>query len=378
MYSASWTSKPISRRAFLRTCGQASLLGVSGIAGRAAFASESVKESAESDSLGLAHLTGSDKTYGAAIRSEQIDDDDFVRAVKREVSLLVPETELRWDVVHPAPDHFDFDGYDRIADFAHGNDLDMRGHALIWHRGNPAWLERTLAACSPEAAEKIMRTHIQTVLAQTNGDIQNWDVVNEAFDPRSTRSDFLRETVWLKVMGPDYIAKAYHMAYDVDSNLTLVYNDFGLEYDDADARTKRHAVLHFLITCRKQQIPVHAVGLQSHLQCHRPLGGHEFATFLKDVRRLGLNVYVTELDVDTSQLTGTIMERESIAQQYVAAYLNLIEQQGALDTVLTWGLSDRYTWMKQYGQKGAGALPLDSNMKRGPLWDTLRTAWADS
>ena len=327
---------------------------------------------------GLVSLLATGKSYGVAIQSQQIDDDDFVRALKREANLLIPETELRWDSVQPTPNNFNFDNYERIADFAREYGFDMRGHAFVWHRGNPAWLEQTLARSTPAEAEKILRNHIETVVKETNGDIEHWNVVNEAFDPRSSRSDLLRETPWLKALGPDYVSLAFRAAYDANSNLTLVYNDFGLEYDDSNARAKRQAVLHFLIACRKQHVPVHAVGLQSHLQCHRPLGGHDFATFIKNVRRLGLNIYVTELDVDTSQLAGTIAERNAVAQSYVTAYLNLIEQYGALETVVTWGLSDRYTWMKQYGHNGVGALPLDANLKRDALWETLRTAWADS
>jgi GH35 family endo-1,4-beta-xylanase len=43
--------------------------------------------------------------------------------------------------------------------------------------------------------------------------------------------------------------------------------------------------------------------------------------------------------------------------------------------LLTWGLSDRYTWLRKDNPHLAGALPLDADLNRGPLWETLKTAW---
>jgi endo-1,4-beta-xylanase len=200
-------------------------------------------------------------------------------------------------------------------------------------------------------------------------------VVNEAVHPHSPRPDGLRSTLWLKALGPDYISLAYRIAHEADQGLTLVYNDYGTEHGDADGRRKRQCVLRLLEKCIKEGVPIHAFGLQSHLDAHRPLAGNEFTSFLKEVRALGLKIYITELDLNAMRLSGPINDRIKLAQNYVSTYLDMVQKDGIVDMLLTWGLSDRYTWLRGTYKDVAGALPLDREMRRNLLWYSLKKSW---
>jgi GH35 family endo-1,4-beta-xylanase len=53
----------------------------------------------------------------------------------------------------------------------------------------------------------------------------------------------------------------------------------------------------------------------------------------------------------------------------------MVQQSGEIDMLLTWGLSDRYTWLRQSQKNVAGALPLDADLNRGAMWGTLKEGW---
>jgi endo-1,4-beta-xylanase len=365
--------KIFSRRTLLKALGGASLVSASalGLSG-CSYLGGLTEPFVPNPGLG-ARARSQKKVYGAAVQSWQLDQGDFAAAVRGEAAILVPETELKWDIVHPSRHSFNFAGYHRIASFARYNSIAMRGHTLLWHHSNPKWLEGALH--QRHMAEKILRYHIETVLQETAPMIRSWDVVNEAIDPHSSRNDGLRESVWLKTMGESYIATAFHIAHNADPKLHLVYNDYGFEYDDALARRKRQSALRLLDTCVRQKVPVHGLGIQSHLSVHKLMNTKEFGAFLENVKALGLKVTITELDVDLAHLSGRIDDRIAIAQNYVKAYLDVVQQSVEIDTLLTWGLSDRYSWLKSENGDSKGALPLDTELRRSALWNTLDEVW---
>src|SRR5271170_3092301 len=105
--------------------------------------------------------------------------------------------------------------------------MGMRAHTLVWHNSNPKWLAPALTDVATATA--ILQEHITRTVSETAPLIRNWDVVNEALDPRSPREDGLRETLWLKALGPDYIPLAFRTAHEANPDAKLVYNDFRLE-----------------------------------------------------------------------------------------------------------------------------------------------------
>jgi endo-1,4-beta-xylanase len=359
------TKKILSRRIFLKLLASSALLGLSGCAGNKGFFGSS----------GLrAQAAHSNCIYGAAVQSTQLSDSAFAHALIEEAAMLVPEGELKWDKVQPKKGVFDFSGYQKLAAFAQANNMGMRGHVLVWHHSNPAWLKPALK--NRRSAEQVLTTHIQRVVKETAPLITDWDVVNEAVHPYSPRGDGLRNSIWLRALGPEYIPLAFHAAHEAAPSLTLTYNDYGMEYSDTRSIKRRRFILKLLEKLKRQNVPVHSLGLQSHLQAGRPLGGQEFTRFLSEVRGMGLAVYITELDMDVSLLNGTMEEKVAHAQLYLQTYLNMVQEGGAVEKVLTWGLSDRYSWLKHYFPDLAGMLPLDANLQRGLFWETLSGMWA--
>src|SRR5271166_978081 len=77
---------------------------------------------------------------GTAVRPAQLSEAAYASTLAREFNMVEPEDALKWEVVHPEPERFDFFQADQIVDFARHHDMKVRGHTLVWHRQNPPWL----------------------------------------------------------------------------------------------------------------------------------------------------------------------------------------------------------------------------------------------
>lgn len=278
-------------------------------------------------------------SFGFAVDAAQLDTNPSYRdVVARQASIVVPENALKWAQVHPAPDRYAFAPVDRIVAFAQENRQRMRGHTLCWHRALPDWVIRT---ATPANAKEVLTQHIAAVVGRYRSKIFSWDVVNEAIQVDDGQAGGLRDAFWYRMLGPGYIDLAYNAAHLADPDAVLCYNDYGLESDSPAGTRKRAAVLALLRTMKQRGVPVHALGIQSHLRAADPHNfGPGLAAFLQQVHDLGLGIYITELDVDDSQLTGDVSQRDAVVADTYKRYLDLVLGTGTVSAVLTWGVWD--------------------------------------
>ncbi len=311
--------------------------------------------------------------YGAATATYQLGDSAFEAALAREAGILVPEYEAKRGVVEPSPGRYDFSGIDRLLAFAGANSMRFRGHSLVWHRRNPAWLEDAVLS---SRSGKLLTGYISAVAGRYGGRMQSWDVVNEAISPADGRSDGLRETVWLKAFGPGYIDEAYHAARAADPAALLVYNDWGCEAGDAENDRFRAATLNFLEQALGRHVPIDALGLQGHLSAFGPqVNQGKLRAFLDRIKSLGLKILVTEHDVDDSGGPYDVPTRDRAVADASRRFLDVVLDCDAAIAVLTWGLSDRFlkakSWRSTLLHDTPRKLPLDADLGRTPLWHAL-------
>ena len=309
--------------------------------------------------------------YGAAVQKKFLVSDPLFRHhFEQECSILVPVQALKWKRLRPSLDSFDFSDGDWLADFAAESGMAFRGHTLVWHRALPDWFQ---VSVNPLNAEQILTNHVETVAGHYAGTVRSWDVVNEAIFPQDGRSDGLRDSPWLRMLGTEYIDLAFHTAAAADPKAKLVYNDFGMEYDNAAQNRKREAVLVLLERLVSAGVPIHALGIQAHLlRVDARFSAEKLRRFLKAVASLGLEIMITELDVTDTNLPKEASVRDRRIADVYWEYLSVILQEPAVTTILTWGLSDRYTWLKKKDKRTDGGvtrpLPLDQSMNRKPSW----------
>jgi endo-1,4-beta-xylanase len=318
--------------------------------------------------------------YGSCILASQIRaDDDFTALVRRECAVLVTENDLKWSFISDAPGHYDFSRADAIAEFAAASGMRLRGHALLWYHRTPAWF-RDLGRAG---AERALERHIGALAGRYRGRIHLWDVVNEPIELTDGRADGLRRAVFLETIGPHYIEHAFAAARAADPNAVLLLNEYGIEHDTPEEEAKRRALLRLLERLRRAGVPVEALGVQAHLDLSgRPFSAARLGRFLAEAAGLGLSIAITELDVADSAAPADVAQRDGLVADAYARFLDAALAEPALDLVMTWGLSDRHSWIVrgESGDRRADGLPprplpFDAALAPKPAWHALARAF---
>jgi endo-1,4-beta-xylanase len=307
----------------------------------------------------------------ASAPSEQ-PDAMLLQKIAAEANIFVPEGHLKWDMTEPRPGEFSFAGADSIADFAGRHGMSVHGHTLVWYAAIPDWVARL--ATARDAALALER-HIDALVKRYRGHVSAWDVVNEPVEPHDGIENGYRNSIWLRLMGIDYVERAFRLARGADPQTPLCLNEYGFEYATAECRQRRQDILALLRRLKDRNTPVDVFGLQSHLDAHLAFDRKELTTFLRAVSDLGVRFMVTELDVNDVRIAGSEGERDATVARHVDDYLDIVFSVARPLSISTWGLSDRYTWLRLYNKRPDGStlrpLPLDANFNRKPFWAVL-------
>jgi endo-1,4-beta-xylanase len=320
---------------------------------------------------------GSGVLIGAAVRPTQLSEMAYASTLAREFNLLEPEDALKWEVVHPEPQRFDFSQADQIVDFALRHDMKVRGHTLVWHRQNPKWLTDGNYT-SGELAE-ILEKHIKTVVGHYRGKIFAWDVVNEAFD--ELHPGTLRNTIWrdqpgigLAGSGSSYIERCFRWTHEADPQALLFYNEAEAEA----VNPKSDAIYAMVRDFRERGVPIDGVGLQMHIaNLHADLAS--ISTNIKRFTALGVQVHITEMDValpvnaDGDARPEDLQKQAELYREIAAACLS----HPGCTAIQTWGFTDKYSWIGSHSKHTQGAaLLFDRNYGAKPAHAALRNALA--
>jgi endo-1,4-beta-xylanase len=317
-----------------------------------------------------------DFLIGAAINTAQITGQDSRgdAIIEAQFNSLSPENALKWENVHPEPGVYAFDIPDQYVAFGEKHHMFIVGHNLVWHNQVPAWVFRDGDGnfVDRETLLKRLHDHIQTVVGRYKSRIQSWDVVNEALNEDGT----LRQSPWLKIIGEDYIAKAFEYAHEADPQAQLTYNDYSLENE-----AKRKGALALIAKLKAQGIPVTSVGLQGHNSLTWPSVEDEDTT-ISAFAKLGVKVVISELDIDvlpraTQQQTADVSVnarqdpklnpyvsglpksvQRKLAKRYAALFGVYLKHRDVITRVTFWGVTDGDSWLNDWPVEGRTSYPL--------------------
>lgn len=322
------------------------------------------------------HTLTSGIKYGCAGHAPIVQPDHILlEKFATEANIFVPEGALKWAPTEPQPGQFDFSEGDSIADFAARHDMLIHGHTLVWYATIPNWVSQITTA---KDATTALERHITTEVQRYRGKIWAWDVVNEAIEPNDHLENGYRNSVWLRCLGINYVDLAFRLARAADPVTPLSLNEYGIEYATAESQRKRDATLGLLQKLRDLNTPIDCFGLQSHLLAEKTFDHRGLTEFIRSVVKLGYRLMITELDVNDWKILGNVEERDVAVAHHAAEYLDIVFSVARPISIATWGLSDRYTWMRQYYKRADGLplrpLPLDVNYRRKRMWSTLAAA----
>jgi len=269
-------------------------------------------------------------------------------------------------------------------------------HTLIWHNQVPAWVfhDDKGNLLGRDALLARMKDHISTVVGRYKGKINSWDVVNEVLNDDGT----LRQTLWLKIIGPDYIERAFEYAHEADPKAQLIYNDYSLENEP-----KRSGAIALVKKLRSEGIPISGVGIQGHDHLDWPSAELEDAA-ISAFAAAGIKVSITEFDITvlpsaTSQHTADVtlkIEQNAALNPYVKGLPDSVEQQLAtryadlfrvflkhrddVERVTFWGVTDADSWLNDWPVQGRTNYPLlwDRSFQPKPAYDAVMKVAAEA
>jgi endo-1,4-beta-xylanase len=333
---------------------------------------------------------------GTAVRPDQLSEAAYATTLAREFNMVEPEDALKWEVVHPQPNSFDFSQADQVLEFATHHGMKVRGHTLVWHRQNPKWL--TEGNFSSTELARILEEHIKTVVGHYRGRIFAWDVVNEAFD--ELQPGALRSTIWWDHPGitpPEnqaaiheprisnnparsqrearssqpysYIERCLRWAHEADPDALLFYND-------AEAETinpKSDAIYAMIRDFRKRRVPIDGIGFQMHVaNLHADVAS--ISANIKRFAALGVQIQITEMDValpvdsNGDARPKDLQLQADIYRQIAAACFS----HPGCTAIQTWGFTDKYSWIGSHSEHTQGAaLLFDRNYRAKPAYREL-------
>jgi endo-1,4-beta-xylanase len=278
--------------------------------------------------------------------------------------IATPELHMKWNSLSSQPGVYDFSAADKLVAFCSSAHIKVRGHTLVWHDALPAWVTPQLTSGTGPAT---MTDHIRTVAGHFAGKLYSWDVVNEVLDPGSHRSDGLRDSPWLQNCGANYMELAFRATAAVDPHALLVWNETYLEVSNGFGQAKRTAMLALLDGMLTRGVPIHGIGLEAHLRGDQAatLGDKSYEDFLGELARRGMNIFITELDVQDVMLPADVGVRDRAVADMYSRFLSATLRQPAVKGVVTWGLADCFTWIAGYRPRKDGLpvrpLPFDAN-----------------
>ena len=317
-------------------------------------------------------------TTGATFRRTPEQNAKDVALLKEQFNQITAENDMKWQLIHPreGANGYEFGPADAFVNFGLSNKMEIAGHTLVWHSQTPNWV---FAGTNPPPASATddntagrrrfgrydgprasreellerMREHIHTIVGRYKGKVKVWDVVNEAIaDGNGT--NILRNSLWLEIIGPDYIAKAFHYAHEADPDAMLRYNDYGLENP-----AKRRKLIALIESLQEQKVPIHAIGSQAHINVSMTFDTMDQA--LTEMETLGLPIHITELDVNSAQggqrdvgadvsanasaVQGDLVSEadRKLAEAYAGVFRAFLKHK-SVKMVTFWGVNDAVSW----------------------------------
>lgn len=271
--------------------------------------------------------------------------------------------------LRPSASTYNFKQMDQVVKFAQDHNMDVQAHHYLW--GEEKWLPDWLKNgnyTKPQLLQ-LIQEHIQTVGSRYSGRVKEWTVVNEAF----TRSAHLYglNDWWQERLGQqDYINNAFYWARQADPKSKLILNDFNNE----SINTTSNAMFDYIKAAKARGVPIDGIGMQMHIDGTHPPTKDEVIANMRRFGDLGVEVYVTELDVNMNDVKANDESKDIIEGDIYYDMARACIESGTCHSFSILGITDKETWYNYMGLPNARPLPFDRNYKPKPAYYSLRHA----
>ena len=181
-------------------------------------ADETLRSYAEKNGIYIGAILNS-QWFGGGLPAQ------YEQVHKTQFNIVVAENEMKFDATEPSENRFNYNNGDKMVRYAKQNGMRVRGHALAWHSQVPNWVNNYKN--DKKKLLSVLKNHIDNVVGHWKGQVDEWDVVNEAIS--NNEPQWRTYSVWYQGIGPEFIDSAFVWAHAADPNAELCYNDYNLE-----------------------------------------------------------------------------------------------------------------------------------------------------
>lgn len=301
---------------------------------------------------------------GTAINSGHVSKDvDYAKLAANEFNQITAEYEMKWRALSIKKGEYNFSLADKIMAFAKANNMAIRGHALVWSKSTPEWVNQTE---DKNELSKYVVAHIEKVAGRYGDDIFAWDVVNEPF----THKGELEVNHFSKTLGKNYIEDALRVTHHVCPKSKLFINEWGAD----DINAKSDALYAFAKDLLEKKVPLDGIGFQMHMSLGKidwMQSVPDYKSVYKNLKRfsdLGLEVHITEMDVLMETIDGS---REEKLKKQAEVYKNILEtalEISNFKAFTVWGVNDKYSWLGPNSKENDAPVLFDVDNKPKPSY----------
>lgn len=306
---------------------------------------------------------------GTAVVKERLDGPVFPKVLNRDFNSVTVESGLNFAAVHPDENTYDFKKADEVVDYALAHNMRVHGSTLLYPADTmmPDWIKNYDG--DQRAWRKLLQNHIETVVKHFKGRIKAWDVCNEALADNGK----LRNNIWLRNIGEDYIGYAFKYAHEADPDIKLFYNDYGQEFGGK----KLQRILDWIAEANSSDNGVHIDGVGFQLHTVLRINTDLIANALAKVASTGVQVYISEFDVAVRYRKPQFFdldkdlaqEQGDKVQQIVETYMNSVPEAQQYGITM-WGIgdSDAFVNIKNNSKKYDYPLLFDDEYNPKPAY----------
>src|SRR5690349_5049426 len=199
---------------------------------------------------------------------------------------VTPENATKWGSVESTRNSMNWASADVAYNWAQQNGYPFKFHTLVWGSQYPDWL-----------------TNSGLTQAQQRAEIEQWISLAGQHFPNAFAVDVVNEPIktalpWAAAQGGsgatgwDWVITAFTLARQAFPNSKLLINEYGTE-NDPTARNQYKAIINLL----KARGLIDGIGIQAHYFNIDSMNRAAVTAMLNDYATLGLDVYVSELDI---------------------------------------------------------------------------------
>jgi endo-1,4-beta-xylanase len=307
--------------------------------------------------------------FGCAIDSQYFKDLKCLKLIQTNCTCLVFENSIKWGQLEYERKRPNWKRTDQILDFAVENKMKIKLHCLFWYQDLPKWIFN-LNAEELESAMKERIIYFRDKFEPFKDIILGIDVWNECVSDATGK--LRQDSIFIKKLGKDYVSKSFKWARELLwPGAKLIYNDYCMEYGE-----KKHRGVLELVRELSNDNLVDEVGFQMH-----QVFSFEALSFSKIVRicheyiSCGVTVNISEMDILMKKGAHVDSKILNLQQDYAHMIVSAFLSTKKCTNILTWGITDKYSWVSKFSKSPDIPLPFDTNYEPKPFMNGIYSAF---